>query len=99
MACLVKGVDKNEEGEFEYEAVCCNSVNMLGEASGKLTEGGFDAFTKMLNQKLLDWRVWPFTAALTGGLLLAASGFSKQVFQDVVSVGGIGVQRAALGQV
>lgn len=44
---LVKGVDKNAEGEFEHVASRRHGVNLFGKASGELTKGRFDALAKM----------------------------------------------------
>ena len=44
---LVEGVNEDEENHFTDEFLSRNGVNLLGKASGKLTEGRFDGFAKV----------------------------------------------------
>lgn len=92
-------MDENGEDEFEDESNRRHGMNMLGKASGELTEIRFNAFAKILNQKALGRRMWPFAAGLAGGELLPAGGLGIHVFQGVIGVGVVGVKQAAVGQI
>lgn len=92
-------MDEDEQGQFEGKAGGGDGMEVLGKTGSQLTEGGFDSFAKMLEQKLLSRRMRPLAALLPRRDLLAASGLGEDVFQRLVGVGVVGVEDAACGQI
>lgn len=55
-----KGGSQDEEHGLEFEAICCNGVNILGQESFDLTACGFRWFPGGGQQVAQSPRVWAF---------------------------------------
>jgi len=93
-----EGVGEDEQEQFEGKALGRDGVNGLEEALGELANGGFHAFAKMLNQKVLLRFVGPLAVGFAVGGQVDPLGFAPLVFQGLIGVGRIGIQDAAFGQ-
>jgi hypothetical protein len=64
----LNAVGEQEADYFQGEAMCRDSWNVLWEQACDLAEGGFDALTCRLEEKLTTGRKWALRVLLALGL-------------------------------